>query len=352
MALLGPDNASDEKNYLAVAHIEILCSPINTTSALNHRSDDSQMKYLKDQTTNPILLTGGSGLIGTAIRRFFGEKAVEILQLVRGGSGTKNSVLRWDPYAADPLADSSPLEGIAAAVHLSGANVASHRWIRAQKEVIRDSRVRTTHALAKLLAGLKAKPKVLVSASAIGIYGNRGDEWLDEESAAGADFLASVCLQWEQATQPAVNAGIRVVHLRLGVVLSSDGGALKKMLPLFRLGLGGRMGAGRQWVSWVALPDAVRAIEFAIRTETISGPVNITAPEPVTNAEFTRMLAGILRRPALLPVPEFALELAFGEMAEGTVLASQRVAPKRLNEAGFRFEYPKLPAALRAALRI
>jgi uncharacterized protein len=309
------------------------------------------MKNVTRQTTNRVLLTGGSGLIGTAVRRLLSEKAVEILQLVRGGTGAAQSVLLWDPYAAEPVADVSRLEGIAAAVHLSGVNVAGHRWTKAQKQSIRNSRVRTTYALAKLLADLKEKPKVLVSASAIGIYGSRGDEWLDEESATGADFLASVCKEWEQATQPAIDAGIRVVHLRLGVVLSPDGGALNKMLPLFRLGLGGQMGTGRQWMTWVALPDTVRAIEFAIATEKISGPVNTTAPKPVTNAEFTRTLAGILRRPALLPVPEFALKLAFGEMAEGTVLASQRVAPKRLNEAGFRFEYPELPAALRSVLR-
>lgn len=298
-----------------------------------------------------ILLTGGSGVIGTAVRRSFSENRLETLQLIREAARGREVALPWDPYALDPVPDLSPLEGISAAIHLSGANVAAQRWTRARKNVIRESRVRTTHAVAKLLARLERKPRVLISASAIGIYGSRGDELLNEESPIGDDFLASICKEWEEAAQPAASAGIRVVHLRLGVVLSRDGGALTKMLPFFRLGLGGRMGSGRQWVSWVALPDAVRAIEFARCTEAISGPVNITAPEPVTNGEFTRTLAATLRRPALLPVPDRILQLAFGEMAQSTVLASQRVVSKRLNEEGFKFEYPELPVALSFVLR-
>ncbi|HEY4048807.1 MAG TPA: TIGR01777 family oxidoreductase [Acidobacteriaceae bacterium] len=297
-----------------------------------------------------ILLTGGSGVIGTAVRRSFSENGLQTLQLVREARG-REAALPWDPYAVDPVPDLSPLEGISAAIHLSGANVAGHRWTKARKQMIRDSRVRTTRAVAKLLARLKRRPRVLICASAIGIYGSRGDELIDEQSAVGHDFLASVCKEWEEAAQPAADAGIRVVHSRFGVVLSPNGGALTKLLPLFRLGLGGQMGSGRQWVSWVALPDVVRAIDFALHTETISGPVNITAPEPVTNAEFTRKLADVLRRPALLFVPELVLQLAFGEMAQSTILASQRVVSKRLNEEGFKFECPELSVALSFLLR-
>jgi uncharacterized protein (TIGR01777 family) len=232
-------------------------------------------------------------------------------------------------------------------VHLSGANLAGRRWTAAYKDEISASRVVPTHALAKLLAGLKSKPDVLVCASAIGIYGNRGDEELSEASVPGSGFLPDLCVAWEEAAQPAQDAGIRVVRLRFGVVLSPQGGALKQMLPIFRAGLGGRLGSGRQWISWIALPDVIRVIEFVIGTRNISGPVNVVAPNPVTNLEFTRSLAGSLRRPAALPVPGFALRLAFGEMAEATILQSERVVPARLSAAGFNFEYPKLEAALR-----
>ncbi|MEA3006041.1 MAG: uncharacterized protein QOI94_1310, partial [Acidobacteriaceae bacterium] len=187
-------------------------------------------------------------------------------------------------------------------------------------------------------------------ASAIGIYGNRGDEELSEASPPGSGFLPELCVAWEEAARPAEDAGIRVVHLRFGVVLSPQGGALKQMLPIFRAGLGGRLGSGRQWISWIALPDVIRVIEFVVGTRNMSGPVNVVAPNPVTNLEFTRSLAGALRRPAALPVPGFALRLAFGEMAEATILQSERVVPARLSAAGFNFEYPKLDAALRAIL--
>ena len=231
-----------------------------------------------------------------------------------------------------------------------GANVAGRRWTSAYKREILESRVTPTHALATLLAGLNAKPAVLVCASAIGIYGSRGDEVLTETSSPGSGFLPEVCLAWERATQPATDAGIRVVHLRFGVVLSPEGGALAQMLPLFRVGLGGRLGSGRQWMSWVALPDAIGAIEFALQTPSLSGPVNVVAPNPVTNLEFTRALGRALHRPTLLPAPGFALRLAFGEMAQATILASERVLPARLSAAGFHFEYPEIEAALRAVL--
>jgi uncharacterized protein len=235
-------------------------------------------------------------------------------------------------------------------VHLSGANLAGRRWTSAYKDVIAESRVKPTHAIANLLAGLRTKPEVLVCASAIGIYGNRGDEELSEDSQPGSGFLPELCLAWEEATRPAEDAGIRVVHLRFGVVLSSLGGALKQMLPVFRAGLGGRLGSGRQWISWIALPDATRVIEFVLQTRNISGPVNVVAPNPVTNLKFTRSLAHALHRPAVLPVPASALRLALGEMAEATILQSERVVPGLLNAAGFDFEYPELDGALRAIL--
>jgi uncharacterized protein (TIGR01777 family) len=210
--------------------------------------------------------------------------------------------------------------------------------------------VTPTHALATLLARLRSKPSVLVCASAIGIYGDRGDEVLTEDSLPGSGFLPGLCLAWEKATQPATDAGIRVVHLRFGVVLSSQGGALAQMLPVFRAGLGGRLGSGRQWISWVALADVTRTIEFVLETKGISGPVNVVAPNPVTNLQFTRALARALRRPAALRVPSFALRLALGEMAEATILQSERVIPARLSAAGFHFAYPELGAALREVL--
>jgi uncharacterized protein (TIGR01777 family) len=294
-----------------------------------------------------ILLTGSSGLIGNSLVRTLRQNRISTFRLHRNLSTGDEGL--WDPYAAKPVHRPEVLEGITAAVHLSGANVAG-RWTSSYKRKILESRVTPTRALATLLAGLRSKPAVLVSASAIGIYGGRGDEVLTEVSAAGSGFLPEVCVAWENATQPATDAGIRVVHLRFGVVLSPAGGALAQMLPVFRAGLGGRLGSGRQWISWIALPDVTRAIMFALQTPSLSGPVNVVAPNPVTNLEFTRALGGVLHRPTLVPVPSFALRLAFGEMAEATILESERVMPDRLTAAGFHFEYPDLEAGLRAVL--
>jgi uncharacterized protein (TIGR01777 family) len=299
-------------------------------------------------STDLILLTGSSGLIGNSLVRTLRQNRISTIRLHRNLTSDDDGA-SWDPYAANPVHRPEALEGITAAVHLSGANVAA-RWTPSYKRKILESRVTPTRALATLLAGLHSRPAVLVCASAIGIYGGRGDEVLTEASTPGNGFLADVCVAWENATQPAVDAGIRVVHLRIGVVLSPAGGALARMLPVFRAGLGGRLGSGRQWLSWVALPDATRAILFALETPSLSGPVNVVAPNPVTNSEFTRTLGSVLHRPALLPVPAFALGLAFGEMAETTILASERVMPHQLIAAGFHFEYPGLEAGLRAVL--
>jgi uncharacterized protein (TIGR01777 family) len=256
----------------------------------------------------------------------------------------------WNPAATPPIAHPEVLEGFAAAIHLSGANVAAHRWTPAYKREIALSRVQSTRALSTALASLSHPPQVLLVASATGFYGNRGDEPLDESSAAGSGFLADLCQEWEAAAQPAADAGIRVVPLRLGVILGPGGGALARLLPLFRLGLGGRLGSGRQWMSWISLADAVAAILFTIDTPGLEGPINLTAPHPVPNAEFTRVLARALHRPAILPAPAFALRLALGAMADEALLASARVFPSRLTSAGFRFTHPTVDEALAAAL--
>ena len=297
-----------------------------------------------------IVLAGSSGLIGTSLVRRLVHERISIISLVRRLPDDGGSQRLWDPYSVTPVSDPRSLDGTTAAVHLSGANVAGRRWSSAYKREILESRVKPTHAIATLLAGLRPKPAVLVCASAIGIYGGRGDELLTEASLPGTGFLPEVCLAWENATRPATEAGIRVVHLRFGVVLSPAGGALAKMLPVFRAGLGGKLGSGRQWISWVALPDVVRAIEFALQTASLSGPVNVVAPNPVTNLEFTRALGRALHRPTLLQVPAFALRLAFGEMAKATILESARVMPDCLSASGFDFEYPELEAGLRALL--
>jgi uncharacterized protein (TIGR01777 family) len=306
-------------------------------------------------SSNQVLLTGSSGLIGTYLVRVLRQERISSISLLRhpipsGGSSPADSQQLWDPYAAVPLEDPRALDGTTAAVHLSGANLAGRRWTSAYKREILESRVKPTHALAALLTTLRPMPAVFVCASAIGIYGERGEELLTEASPPGEGFLPEVCLAWEKATQPAMEAGIRVVHLRFGVVLSPKGGALAQMLPIFRAGLGGQLGSGRQWVSWVALPDVARAIEFALATASLSGPVNVVAPHPVTNLEFTRSLGRAVSRPTLLRVPAFALRVVFGEMAQATILGSERVAPTRLTAAGFQFEYPELDGALRAVL--
>ena len=259
--------------------------------------------------------------------------------------------LQWNPAAEPSVANPQALEGLAGVIHLAGANVAAHRWTAAYKREIAASRIDSTRALAATLARLSRPPQVLVVASATGFYGNRAAELLDETSSPGSGFLAGVCQKWEAAAQPAVDAGIRVVHLRLGVVLGPGPGALAAMLPLFRLGLGGRLGNGRQWMSWISLPDAVAATLFVLRTPALAGPVNLTAPNPVTNAQLTRALARALRRPAILPPPAFALRLALGPMADEALLASARVFPSRLLTSGFRFEHPTVAQALAAALQ-
>jgi uncharacterized protein len=300
------------------------------------------------EAPDKIVISGASGMLGGALRRRLLADGRPVLQLVRHPAPGPGQ-LAWNPET-DPVADLTALEGCSAAVHLSGASIAGRRWTDAYKRELAASRVDSTRALARALAGLARPPKTLVAASAVGIYGDRGHEVLDESSPPGLGFLADVCRRWEDAAQPARDAGIRVVHARFGVVLGEGTGALGKMLPIFRLGLGGRLGSGRQWMSWLSLEDVVGAILFALENASLVGPVNLTSPNPVTNAEFTRALARQLHRPAVLPAPGFALRMALGEMADEALLASARVVPRKLTEAGFRFAHPGIEDAFAGAL--
>lgn len=303
---------------------------------------------IDDPDHGKVLLSGASGMLGSGIGRALERRGLSLLHLVRREAKGAHE-LRWDPAGAG-IAGAGKLEGVSAAVHLSGANVTSRRWTAKFKREMAESRVGSTRVLAEELAKLKRPPQVLVTASAIGFYGDRGDQILDEDSAGGTGYFPELCAAWEAAARPATNAGVRVVHLRFGVVLGRDGGALPKLAVLFRLGLGGRLGDGRQWMSWVSETDAVSAALFALENPNVAGPVNVVAPEPVTNADFTRELGRAVRRPAVLPVPAFALRLLFGEMAEEALLASTRALPMRLERAGFAFTHPMLAGALAAAL--
>jgi hypothetical protein len=294
-----------------------------------------------------VAVSGSRGLVGSALVPVLQTGGHRIVRLVRGQASDPHDA-RWDP--ASGIQDPARLAGVDAAVHLAGENIAARRWTEAQKDAIRRSRVEGTRRLCEALAGLAPPPRVLVAASATGLYGDRGDELLTEESVPGAGFLAQVCRGWEAAAEPAKRAGIRVVHLRFGMVLSPRGGALGKMLTPFQLGAGGRMGSGRQYVSWVAIDDAIGAVLHALATNDLRGPVNVVAPTPVTNAEFARTLARVMRRPALVPLPAFAARLAFGEMADALLLASARVVPAKLQASGYRFRFADLEAALRHLL--
>lgn len=290
-----------------------------------------------------VAVTGATGLLGDALVPFLRTGGHEVRTVGRG----PRSDVRWDP--ARRAIDEDSLRGCDAVVHLAGEPIAA-RWTPARRRAILASRVEGTRLIAETCASMEPRPEVLVCASAIGAYGDRGDEWLDESSARGGDFLAEVVRAWEEAAEPARAAGIRVVHLRTGIVLSPAGGALQRMLTPFRLGVGGRLGAGRQWMSWVSREDVVGAVHFAIQERGVGGPVNVVAPEPVTNATFASTLGRVLHRPSLAPVPAFALRAMFGEMADGTILASQRVRPRALEAAGFRFLHPTLSSALRFEL--
>jgi uncharacterized protein (TIGR01777 family) len=303
-------------------------------------------------TLSNILISGASGMIGTSLLQFLSNQSIPVMRLTRGVSRPELREIHWNPYSAlagekSPSIPESfgPLD---AAIHLSGANVAGQPWTLEYRKKLRDSRVQTTLSLGEMLISLPKPPRVLLCASAIGIYGNRGDEILTEDSGPGEGFLADVCQEWESATGDVEAAGIRVVHLRFGVVLGRSGGMLNKLLPLFRMGLGGKLGNGRQWTSWIALPDLLRIVQFCMETESVRGAVNVVAPQPVRNAEFTSALGKVLGKPTMLPVPATALKVVFGTMANETMLSSLRVLPVRLVEAGFRFELGDIDSALRS----
>jgi uncharacterized protein (TIGR01777 family) len=298
-----------------------------------------------------ILVTGSTGLIGSALVPFLITSGHGVTRLTRSknfsGSKIGESVAYWNPNAKN--IDSATLEGHDAVVHLAGENVAGI-WTQEKKTRIRKSRVEGTRLLSRYLTELGKPPKVLVCASAIGYYGNRGEEILTEESDSGEGFLAEVSREWEEACEPALEKGIRVVNLRIGLVLSPEGGALKTMLVPFRLGVGGTIGSGNQYISWISIDDMVGVIFHAISQENLNGPVNSVAPNPVTNREFTKTLARVLGRPSFLSVPEFVLRLLIGEMAEEMLLASTRAVPKKLLDSGYKFRYPRLEKALRHLL--
>lgn len=294
-----------------------------------------------------ILMSGASGLIGTALRRHLAADGHTVTRLVRREA--KPSETTWDPTAG--VLDPSALEACDAVINLSGAGIGDKRWTDDYKKELLSSRLRATELLASTMAALDRPPSVFISGSAVGWYGDRGDERLDELSSPGDDFLSDVCVQWEAATLAAEKVGIRTVHLRTGVVLSSDGGALKKQLPLFKLGLGGRFGNGHQWQSWISIDDEVGAITHLLSAE-ICGAVNLTAPNPVTNSEFTSTLAKVLHRPAVLPIPTFGPKILLGgELVETLLLAGQRVSPTVLQRSGYEFHHDTLDAALRHVLR-
>ena len=293
-----------------------------------------------------IAITGSSGLIGTALISHLNTLGHTPVPMVRRPA-TGNEI-SWDPAAG--RLDPADLNGIDAVVHLAGAGIGDKRWTPAYKKVLLESRTRSTNLLSEAIAATEERPKVLLSGSAIGIYGADADQAFTEDSPAGEGFLADICVDWENCTKMAEAAGVRVAHLRTGIVLSPEGGALKKQLPLFKLGLGGRFGNGRQWQSWISITDEVSAIVHLLTSE-LEGPVNLTAPEPVTNAEFTSTLAKVLKRPALLPIPSFGPKLLLGsELANNLLFSGQKVLPTKLTTDGFNFEHNDLETALRALL--
>lgn len=326
---------------------------------------------MSDAAPKTILLTGGSGLIGSALATAFSVNNLRAIKLVRRPALIPSEI-QWNPVADPPVASYNSLENAFAAIHLSGANLTHHWWTPAFKREIYTSRVRTTRTLVDTLLRLKRPPRVLLCASAVGIYGNRNSEILTESSAPGQGFLADVCRAWEGEADRAAQAGTRVVHLRFGIVLAKDGGALKQMLPAFRFGVAGRLGAGNQWMSWIALDDLTRAVLHILQTHTpadtvsatnsihqappipttnpITGPVNLVSPIPVTNREFTAAFARAVHRPAIVAVPRPILRLALGEMADNALLASTRAIPEKLAATGFHFNHPQIDNALQSIL--
>jgi uncharacterized protein (TIGR01777 family) len=307
-----------------------------------------------------ILISGSTGFLGTSLIESLERQGHEIGRLVRPETGKRSSrppnssqgpghTVAWDPVAGE--FDAAGAEGADALVHLAGASIAGGRWNASRKSLLRTSRIDATRHLMQALSKLQRAPRVIVAASAVGYYGNRGDETLTEASVPGKDFLAELCREWESETARGTEFGARVVSLRFGIILASHGGALPRMAMPFKLGAGGKLGSGQQWMSWLTLPEVVSIVEFALATSSLAGPVNAATPNPVQNIEFTGVLARALHRPALFPAPAFALRLLLGEMADGLLLASQRVSPSKLEDAGYRFLQPDLAKGLAEVFR-
>jgi hypothetical protein len=326
-----------------------LSRELERTFRYRHDVTTADLQSHQRHATSPrrtVALSGATGLIGTQTGAFLRAGGHTVRPLVRRVAGAGE--IGWDPSSG--RVDQAAMEGVDAVVHLAGENIAGGRWTAERKRRIRESRVRGSRAIAEAAAGLRRRPEVLISASAIGIYGDRGDELLDEDSPLRDGFLAEVGREWEAAMAPAVDAGIRVVHLRFGIVLSPAGGALARMLVPFLLGAGGPIGSGRQWMSWVSIDDAVDVIHEALLDARLAGPVNVTAPEPIQNRDFAAILGRLLGRPSIVPAPAFALRALFGELADETLLAGQRVLPSRLQRLGFRFRHPTVESAFRHVL--
>ena len=294
-----------------------------------------------------VIVTGSTGMVGTDLCAQLQAEGHEVGRLVRRPAAVDNEI-QWNP--ADGTIEADQLEGCDAIIHLAGENIAGQRWNDAFKSKIRDSRVKGTRLLAEAVARLNSPPSVVVCASAIGYYGDRGEELMLEDSLPGDDFLANVCQEWERAADPLRSRGIRTVHLRIGVILSSKGGALAKMLFPFKMGVGGVIGDGRQYMSWVSLDDVIGAVLHCVNRTDLQGPVNGTSPNPATNREFTKTFGKVLNRPALLPMPAFVAKLAFGEMGQALMLASTRVVPKKLQDTGYQFRYSNLENAIQQAV--
>jgi len=297
-----------------------------------------------------ILITGASGLIGKAIQSSFKEKGYEML-LASRGEAKDASHIQWSADTGFADEDLSRLEGLDAVIHLAGEGISALRWTDEKKKAIRDSRVFGTRSMIETFDKLDKKPKTFIAGSAIGFYGDRGDNEMTETSAAGKTFLSEVCKEWEAESRRAEDLGIRTVLLRTGIVLSKDGGALATMLTPFKLGVGGVVGDGKQWMSWISLDDVVGIINYALENENLRGAVNVASPNPVTNEEFTKTLGTVLYRPTFLPLPEFAVNLVFGEMGDALLIDSTRVIPKRLKDAGYEFKYTDLKTALEHAVK-
>jgi uncharacterized protein (TIGR01777 family) len=297
-----------------------------------------------------ILVTGASGLIGKALRESFEEKGYEMLLATRSEPKDEQHI-QWNADTGFADEDLARLEGLDAAIHLAGEGIAGLRWTDEKKKAIRDSRVFGTRTMIEMFARLEQKPKVFISGSALGFYGDRGDDEMTEASSAGTTFLAEVCKEWEAESRRAEDLGIRTVLLRTGIVLSKDGGALATMLTPFKLGVGGVVGSGKQWMSWISLDDVVGIINYALENENVRGAVNVVSPNPVTNEEFTKTLGTVLNRPTFLPLPEFAVNLVLGEMGDALLIDSTKVIPKRMKDTGYKFKFTELKTALEYAVK-